>query len=74
MSSCYLSRTIVRQIGMDPATAVGRTVQMRLDFFDVAATLGLISVNSSVISLRGQEPRSGLTSHLSLSLLSVIDW
>lgn len=58
LSDLYLSRSIVREIGLDPLTCVGTGVVLRLDLLDVAQTLdvgGISSTSSSSGQSKAQQ-------------------
>jgi len=44
---CYLSRTIVRQIGLDPATVKGTSITSTIALVDLLGTLGFLDTNSN---------------------------
>lgn len=47
----YLSRSIVRQIGMDPSTAVGQTVTLGVDFLDIVRVLNIGGIQSDTVPI-----------------------
>lgn len=57
----YLSRSVVREIGLDPDACVGLPVLLRLDLLDVAQTLNVGGVGGGADSVEGFNTTDGHT-------------